>query len=346
MKKTAWLIGLPLVCHLVMSAPDLHAQAVSVTMQLDTNTITVGQSTVLHIYAQVLPVYRTNADRIFSWYVDVINTNGAAANANYAAMQKIASDKDPQLSSTGTTQGANRRGIYDTFLNLPGAGVTNPVELMRFSVTGTSVGQTRFTVQHGSGVTNLSEDFIVAPSDGSDPWTGGDYTGAFADLTVITGSVPTNVVKHLTITYTRLTGGTNKATLNYSAVAGYDCYVEYRDQLVGGTGWQTFPGGPHNSGVYNDTNNVPRRFYRLRATPTGTVSLTPFRVDVVKTGTPGQLRLMYPVVAGYNYTIEFRASAASGAWQDLPGGPHNSGNVLVNSAGAPQFFRVRAVAGP
>jgi hypothetical protein len=328
-----------------MAAPNLHAQAVAVTMQLDTNTIAVGQSTVLHVYAQVLPVYRTNADRIFSWYVDVVNTNGSVASADYAAMQKMASDKDPQLSSTGTSQGANRRGIYDTFLNLAGAGVTNPVELMRFSVTGTTVGQTRFAVEHGSGVTNLSEDFIVAPLDGSDPWTGGDYTAGFANLTVL--SAPTNnVVKQLAITYTRLAGGTNKATLTYSAVAGYDCYVEYRDQLVSGTGWQTFPGGPHNSGVYNDTNNVPRRFYRLRATPTGTVTLSPFRVDLVKTGTPGQVRVMYPVVAGYNYTIEFRASAASGTWQDLPGGPHNSGNVLVNSSGAPQFFRVRAVAGP
>src|SRR6185503_18687357 len=57
------------------------AQAVAVTASLDTNVLVVGQSTTLRIFAQVLPAYRTNADRIFSWYVDLLNTNGAAAQA-------------------------------------------------------------------------------------------------------------------------------------------------------------------------------------------------------------------------------------------------------------------------
>lgn len=336
MKTRPLIIWLALiVCMLI--GRNVQAQVVAVTMQFDTNTLAVGQSTTLHIYGQVVPAYRTNADRIFSWYVDVLNTNGTAATANYAAMLKAASDKDPQISSTGTSQGANRRGVYDTFLNLPGAGVTNPVELLRLSVTGAAPGQTRFAIVHGTGVTNLSEDFIVAPQDGSDPWTGGDYSAAFADLTIVSG--PTNVVKRLAISYTRLTGGLNRATLTYSAVAGYDCYLEYRDQLVGGAGWQTFPGGPHNSGIYVDTNGVPTRFYRIRAAPAGS-SLAPFRVTIARTATPGQLRLTYPMTAGFNYTIEFRNSLTA-AWQPLPGGPHNSGDVIVNSTNA-SFYRVGA----
>src|SRR6185295_12164386 len=43
-----------------------RGQAVAVTSQLDSNRITVGSSTTLRIYAQVVPLYRTSADRIFS----------------------------------------------------------------------------------------------------------------------------------------------------------------------------------------------------------------------------------------------------------------------------------------
>src|SRR5215510_12940618 len=85
------------------------AQAVAVTVSLDNASITAGGSTVLHVFAQVTPALRSSADRIFSWYIDVLNNNGAAASANYAAMLKPASDNDQQVSSTGITQDANRR---------------------------------------------------------------------------------------------------------------------------------------------------------------------------------------------------------------------------------------------
>ena len=110
------------------------AQVVGVTAQLDASTINVGQGTTLRVFAQVLPGVRTNADQIFSWYVDVLNTNVAVASANYASMLKPASDNNPMVSSNGFTGGANRLGIYDTFLNLPRAGVTNAVELLRIPV--------------------------------------------------------------------------------------------------------------------------------------------------------------------------------------------------------------------
>src|SRR5690349_3342691 len=93
-------------------------QAVVVTMRLDTNRIAAGASTTLHIYAQVAPAYRSSADQIFSWYLNVRNTNGSLAGANYGAMVKPSSDRDAQTSSTGTSVGADRNDIYDTFLNL------------------------------------------------------------------------------------------------------------------------------------------------------------------------------------------------------------------------------------
>ena len=321
---------------------SLHAQVVGVTAQLDTNTVAVGQGTTLHIYAQVLPAYRAGAERIFSWYVDVLNTNGAAASANYAAMLKPASDNAGTTSSNGFNSAANRLAIYDTFLNLPGAGTNPPVELLRIPVTGLVAGQTRFEVRHGTGQTNLSQDFIVAPLDGGEMMTGGDYTAAFASLTVLNNASAPAAVTCLTLTHTNLGGGLRRITLNFCPVAGYDHYIDFRDQARGGSGWQPAAGGPYNSGVYIETNNIATRFYRVRAMPAGTAVLSPFRVDIARV-VPGQVRLTYPITAGINYTIETRTNLVAGNWVPLAGGPHNSGNVIVTNAATPLFFRVGAL---
>ena len=89
-----------------VSAGSARSQVVDVTASLDTRTVSVGQSSTLRVFARVAPPQQANADRIFSWYVDVLNTNGSVATADYAAMQKLASDKDPSTSSTGTQEGA------------------------------------------------------------------------------------------------------------------------------------------------------------------------------------------------------------------------------------------------
>jgi len=243
------------------------AQAVAVTLRLDTNTVGICETTTLRVFAQVVPSLRPNSDRVFSWYVDVLHTNGIVAFANYPGLVKPTSDNDPQTSSKGFTVGAERRGIYDTFLNRPGAGVTSAVELLSIPITGQSAGQTRFLVRHGSGVPNLAEDFIVAPLGGGGFQTGGDYSAAFVDLTVVSGT--TMREKRLAIAHQRLGGATNKASLSFGAVAGCDCFVEFRNELASGPAWQAFPNGPHNAGVYFDTNTTPRRFYRLRAVPVG-----------------------------------------------------------------------------
>ncbi len=242
-----------------------RAQVVGVTLQLDTNTITVGQGTTLHVFAQVLPAFRATSDRIFSWYVDVVNTNGAAASAGYAAMLKPASDKDPLISSNGFTSGADRLAIYDTFLNLPRAGVTNPVELLRIPITGLAAGQTRFSVRHGTGQPNLAQDFLVAPTNGSSFLSGGDYTTALANLTVLPASGGATNVPCLTIAQASLGGSLQRITLNYCPLAGYDHFVEFQNAMQGGAGWQSIAGGPFNSGLYIETNNIGMRYYRIRA---------------------------------------------------------------------------------
>jgi hypothetical protein len=263
MKPYNLFLGFVTASALLGPAQKVLPQAVGVTMALDAPAIGVGQSTTLHIYAQVVPSLRTNSDRIFSWYVDVLNTNGGAVNANYGAMLKTASDKDPRTSSNGVSQAANRQGIYDTFLNLPGAGTSNAVELMSIPVTGVAIGKTRFMVQAGSGVPQLSSDFQVAPKGGGAPLLGGNYTAALIDLSV-TNSTPCEIQLHVA---PLANGGGPNGTLRltFGLCPGRNHTVEFRSALDDLPGWQSLPGAPHNSGIVTVTNTVTQRFFRVRA---------------------------------------------------------------------------------
>ena len=243
------------------SAFRSHAQAVSVTMSLDNPTISISQTSTLHVYAQVIPSLRTNADRIFSWYINVLNTNGTVAGCNWSLMQKTASDQDPQTSSTGVSQGSNRVGIYDTFLNLPGAGTSNRVELLSVPVTGLAVGTTLFQVQAGTGQPDLSSDFLVAPKGGGQPYIGGDYSAALVNLNVIT-SAPCTPQLHVT---DLSPGPGGFLLLTFTPCPSRNNTVESRSSLSNGVPWQALPGAPHNSGSVTVTNSSSPRFFRVRA---------------------------------------------------------------------------------
>jgi hypothetical protein len=255
--KTYVIFLFTMMLWLAGSRPAV-AQAVAVTARLDTNLLSAGQITTLHVLAQVVPGLRTNSAQIFSWYVDVLNTNGVAASANYNSMTKTASDNDPQTSSKGFNDGANRRAIYDTFLNLPGAGVTNPVELMSIPVTGVTSGKTRFLVQAGTGA-SLSYDFQVVPSGGGAPYTGGDYTSAFADLTVTNSAAPCV----LSLAVKQLSGSAYQ--LSFTPCPGRTHTVEFIFAPTNGAVWQALSGGPFNSGLVTITNTGQERLFRVRA---------------------------------------------------------------------------------
>lgn len=240
------------------SSGTSSGQAVVVTAQLDSDSIPAGGTTTLRVFAQVVPGLRPTSDRIFSWYLDVNNTDAAAATANFAAMLRPASDNDPFVSSTGFTQGANRRGIYDTFMNLPGAGVTNAVELMRIPITGVAAGQARFSITAGTGVPQLESDFFVAPVGGGDPYLGGLYSGAVVDLQVTGGSACNPVLQII-----RLPNGT-QAQLSFTPCPGRTHTIEGLTAIDGVATWQALPGAPHNSGSVTVNLSGPQRFFRVR----------------------------------------------------------------------------------
>jgi hypothetical protein len=146
--------------------PPACAQVAAVTLKLDATSIAVAGTTTLHVYAQVVPAQRAKVDRIFSWDVDVLNSNGSAADSTGTPI-KATSDKTAQISSSGVMDGANRLGIYDTFLNLAGAGVSNAVELFSVPIKGLAQGNVSFNVQASVG-SGPSQDFIVAPIGGGD----------------------------------------------------------------------------------------------------------------------------------------------------------------------------------
>lgn len=238
---------------------NLQAQAVAVTASLDTNTVVMNGSTVLRIYAQVVPALQASSERIFSWYLDVLNPEPAVASCAYDAMQKPASDNDPLISSLGFAAGGDRKGIFDTFLNRPGAGTYERVELMAIPVRGIGAGSTRFSVRAGTGVEGLSNDFIVAPLSGSGMSTGGDYQLAYADLQV---SSPCSPVR-LAVQRDDRGGGRGNMMLVFTPCSGMTHTLEFRSSLEGGT-WQPWPGAPHNSGTIAVTNIPAGGFFRLR----------------------------------------------------------------------------------
>ena len=254
-----------LFCFGLCSIVPTFGQYVAVTLQLDNPSISVGATTKLHVFAQVIPAQRTNAERIFSWYVDFINETPAVAQADYTNVLKSTSDKNSQTSSFGTTEGGNRRGIYDTFINdtpttKSGFGINAPIELFSVPIKALDAGQARFRIDVGTGVANLAADFIVAPKNGGNPLIGGVYNVASATLnTIESAACNTTLLANLT----RLGPGQNKVTLSFTPCPGHNQSVEFSDKIFPAN-WVSLPNGPHNSGTASDTNTVTIRFYRVR----------------------------------------------------------------------------------
>ena len=103
-----WLFSSFVLIAALVAPSRAIAQVVAVTLRLDTNVISVGGSTKLRVFAQVIPSVRANAERIFSWYVDVLNTNSpvelmaipvSGLSTGQTRFQVRAGSRVPELSS-------------------------------------------------------------------------------------------------------------------------------------------------------------------------------------------------------------------------------------------------------
>jgi hypothetical protein len=243
--KWAWFIFL-IWCPSGLGA----ANAVLVTIEADDTTLAVGESTTVTVYGQIDAAIQVSSDQIFSWYVDVLNDNGTAVGG-FAAVRTPASDNTPATSSDGTPDGANLKGLYDTFLSNPGAGKGSRVVLVQFEVTALAAGSATFSVNVGS-TGDLLSDFLVTQTGGGFS-IGGIYAGASVEITV-TGELDLSVL-NLQVS--------SSGDITFNPIAGFDHTVEFSGTLLPGS-WVDLPGGPHNTGAVNQVvAGIPERYYRV-----------------------------------------------------------------------------------
>lgn len=157
---------------------------VTVTLRADAATLAPGATTVVRAFAQVSPGYRARADRIFTWYLDLLVSTPEQLELDVASLTRPRSDADPVLGSPGIADGASLMGIRDSFLNLEGAGVAAPVELFSIRVLARAPGPGVLRLRPGTLGADDSPDFLVLPSSEEDPWSGGEYAAATTQIVV------------------------------------------------------------------------------------------------------------------------------------------------------------------
>lgn len=249
------------VWSVLAGATSIPAQVIEVGLTAVTNRSFVGEPVLVQASAQILPAYRDAADRIFSWYLDLLTT-GAVAQIQGPDLRKPASDNNPMTSSQGTPEAGAIRGIYDTFLDLPAAGRDSPVVLFTVPVTAQAPGRVIVYLQPGSGVAEFNEDFLVARKDGMDPLTGGSYQQATVELEFVQKPQP----PLFSISLSYFTPGDHRyLVLRYPVAEGWNYFVETRDSLAPGNTWQLLKATPENSGALLLTNSNSATFYRVTA---------------------------------------------------------------------------------
>jgi len=183
-----WLLGL--LC-LLLVATAAAGPAVKVSCTTQDGRLKVGQVGTVHVYGAIDRDLLEQTDQIFSWYVDLLNSDTNIIQIDPATVQVPFSDRAAQSSSRGTLDKAGLHGVYDTFLKLPGAGHGEPVELFSVQFKAVGEGAAVLRVGPGSGVSGLSTDFIVVPIDIGDPLLGGSYDTASVEVATFINAPPT-----------------------------------------------------------------------------------------------------------------------------------------------------------
>lgn len=236
--------------------------AVNVTITADDAVLFPGQKTMIRVFAQIDASIEADAVGIFTWYIDLLNSNEAVAVPDYDNLTMNTSDNVPNSSSSGTTIGENRRGIHNSmFLSDPGAGKGSPVELLAVEVTPNRLGVATFSVQAGTTKPLLTDDFLVSRTGLpplSPPFTGGNYAMASVTVSVIP------VTKAIELDIRKAAG--ECVEICFTPKAGFNHTVMFSENQLPGT-WTALPGAPHNGGSVIDSEMEPvRKFYSLLLT--------------------------------------------------------------------------------
>jgi hypothetical protein len=176
-----------LILCFAFAAPAFAADSVIVTVTLDKSRIDVGETTKLHIWGAIAQTIVADSDRIFSWYVDGLNSAPDIAAPAWAGLLMPVSDSPGGTASSasrGTVVEADCLGIRNTFLTKAGAGKQTPVELFQVDVKGLRNGTATFSCGPGTSTPAVLYDFQVARLGGGLPFTGGNYDTASITLRV------------------------------------------------------------------------------------------------------------------------------------------------------------------
>lgn len=236
---------------------------VQATLRVDRASLGAGETTVIRAFAQVDASLRSTADRIFSWNLDLLSLDPEVAVPDPGSLVRPVSDKDPVLGSVGVADGPHLRGIRDSFLELPGAGVAQAVELFSVAIRALAPGKATFRLRAPVGSGGLDPDFLVLPFDDRDAWSGAGYAGAVVTLTVNAtgaGTPPT----------LRIGPGADGAIrIEGSTGAGGRVALEESDGLETPAVWRRVAEAAAGSTVvgYETKPTAPRRFYRAVLLP-------------------------------------------------------------------------------
>lgn len=258
-----WVLGL-------LGAVVVQAQVVEVSLSLSTNRVAVGATVVLEVQARITASRTNSVDRIFSWCVDVLNGAPGVASCQWGELARPGSDNDPLLSSSGFNDAGGRNGIYDTFLNLAGAGRDQAVVLVRVPVVAVKPGVVAFSARAGTGAPAAPHDFIVAPRGGGTPLFGGLYGRAMTNLTVMAGGGVTNaapVVRLECLPVSDPSGVVRSFEIRFSPDPAWSSTVEGCLGLPPLGRWVALPGAPHDRGVVSVTNGGGAQFFRVLSRP-------------------------------------------------------------------------------
>lgn len=258
----SWLAAC-LVAFAAVSGTAAMAQATSgeppvlVTLQGDVARLAPGGTSVVRAFARIAPAFRTVADRIFSWNVDLLVLNREVAVVEPATLVRPRSDQDPILGSTGIVDGVQIRGIRDSFLELEGAGVGEAVELFSVTLRAIAPGVCTLRLRAGTLGVEAGPDFLVLPLGDEDAWSGADYSGATWTIEVAGGTV--------TPPRLRVAPGVNGSLkIEVEGDAGSTVGLEESDDIGIGAAWRRAAQGLAGAAVLtlDVTPSAPRRFYR------------------------------------------------------------------------------------
>jgi hypothetical protein len=247
-----------------LSGPAPTSPPVTVTLALDAAQVTPGTTTRLRAFARIAPAFLPLAEQIFSWHLDLLAPDPEIATLQPSTLLRPRSDEDPVLGSPGITDGPHLLGIRDSFIELPAAGHSGPVELFSIAIQTLNPGTAVFRLRPGSIGSSAGVDFLVLPIGPEDPWSGADYSAASVSLTVSDGTLlpPGLRIRPLP------TGG---ARIEVEVAAGSRAQLEDSDSPTPEARWTTIaesaPG--ETSLVWTTPATAPSRFYRARSIAAG-----------------------------------------------------------------------------